>query len=71
MKEDEKGKACGTYEEKRDTYIILVGITKGRSLLGRPRRRWKNNIKINLPEIVSEVLTVFNLAQDRPSIWLF
>jgi hypothetical protein len=62
MKEVERGKACGTYEEKRDTYIVLVGKSEGRRQLGKPRRRWKNYININLPEIVSEVLTVINLA---------
>ena len=35
--------------------------TEGRSPLVRPRRRWRNNTKIELQEIVSEVLTVINL----------
>jgi hypothetical protein len=48
MKEDERGKACGTYEENR-TYIVLVGKSEGRRQLGRLGRRWKSNIKINLP----------------------
>jgi hypothetical protein len=43
----------------------LVGKTEGRRPLGRPRRRWKNNIKIDLSEIVSEVLTVIVLAYER------
>jgi hypothetical protein len=30
MKEDGRGKACGIYEENRDTYIILVGKSEGR-----------------------------------------
>jgi hypothetical protein len=28
MKENERGKACGTYEEKRDAYSVLVGNLK-------------------------------------------
>jgi hypothetical protein len=71
LKDDERGKACGTYEETCDTYIVLVGKSEGWRPLGRPTHRWKNNIKINIPETVSEVLTVINLAQDRPSSWLF
>ena len=71
VKEDERGNAYATCEEKRDTYIVLVGKSERRRQLRRPRRIWKNNIKINLTEIVSEILTVINLAQDRPSCWLF
>jgi hypothetical protein len=51
LKDDERGKACGTYEEKRDAYIVLVRKPEGRIPLGRPTRRWKNDIKIYLPEI--------------------
>ena len=46
-----------------------MGKPEGRRQLGRPRRRSKNNIKINLPEIISEVLTVINWAEDRHN-WL-
>ena len=69
MKDDERRKACGTYEKKRDTYICLVGKSEGRRQLGRPWHRWKNNIKINLPEIILEVLTVINWAEDRHKRW--
>jgi hypothetical protein len=31
-------------EEKRDTYRVLVGKPEGKTPLGRPRNRWKNNI---------------------------
>jgi LmbE family N-acetylglucosaminyl deacetylase len=63
--------ACGTYGEKGDTYSVLVGKPEGSRPLARSRRRWRNNIKIDLPEILSEVLTVINLAHDRPNCWLF
>jgi hypothetical protein len=36
---------------KRNAYRILVGMPERRRLLGRPRRRWADNIKMNLREI--------------------
>jgi hypothetical protein len=37
--------------EKRNAYRILVGKPEGKRLLGRPRRRWVDNIKMVLREI--------------------
>jgi hypothetical protein len=37
--------------EKRNAYRILVGKPEGKRPLGRTRRRWVDNIKINLREI--------------------
>jgi hypothetical protein len=37
--------------EKRNAYRILVGKPEGRRPLGRPRRRWVDNIKMDLREI--------------------
>jgi hypothetical protein len=37
--------------EKRNAYRILVGMPEGKSPLGRPRRRWADNIKMDLREI--------------------
>jgi hypothetical protein len=45
------GMACSTNGEKRNTYRILVGKPEGKRPLGRPRRRWMNNIKMDLREI--------------------
>jgi hypothetical protein len=45
------GRACNTNGEKRNAYKILVEKSKGRILLGRPRRRWVNNIKLDHTEI--------------------
>jgi hypothetical protein len=39
------GRVCSTNEEKRNAYRILVGELQGKILLGRPRRRWVDNIK--------------------------
>jgi hypothetical protein len=37
--------------KKRDSYKILVGKPKGKRQLGRPRRRWVDNIRIDLGEV--------------------
>jgi hypothetical protein len=37
--------------EKRNASRIMVGKPEGKKLLGRPRRRWVDNIKIDLREI--------------------
>jgi hypothetical protein len=37
--------------EKRNAYRILLGKPEGKGPLGRPRRRWVNNIKMDLREI--------------------
>jgi hypothetical protein len=38
-------------EEMRNAYNILVGKLEGKRLLRRPRRRWEDNIRIDLREI--------------------
>jgi hypothetical protein len=38
-------------EERRDIYRVLVGKPEGKRLLGRPRRKWKDNIKMDLQEV--------------------
>jgi hypothetical protein len=42
---------CSTHGEKRNAYRVLVGNPEGSRLLGRPRRRWEDNIKTKLIEI--------------------
>ena len=37
--------------ERRDVYRVLVGKTKGKTPLGRPKRTWEDNIKTELKEI--------------------
>jgi hypothetical protein len=51
--------------EKRNVYRVLVGKPEGKSPLGRPRRRWIDNIKMYLLEIGSSVVDWIGLAQDR------
>jgi hypothetical protein len=38
-------------EEKRNTYMLLVRNPEGKRPLERPRRRWVNNIRMNLGEV--------------------
>jgi hypothetical protein len=51
--------------EKRNAYRILVGTPEGKSPLGRPIRRWVNNIKMDLREIGWDGMDWIDLAQDR------
>jgi hypothetical protein len=51
--------------EKTNVYRLLVGKPEGRRPLGRPRRRWMDNIKMNLLEIGVSVVDWIGLAQDR------
>jgi hypothetical protein len=51
--------------EKRNVYRLLVGKPEGKRPLGRPRRRWINNIKMDLLEIGLNVVDWIGLAQDR------
>jgi hypothetical protein len=51
VKEDEMGRACNTNGEKRNAYRIMVGMPEGKRPLGRPRRRWMDNNKMDLREI--------------------
>jgi hypothetical protein len=51
--------------EKRNVYRLLVGKPEGKRPLGRPRRRWMNNIKMDLSEIRVNVVDWIGLAQDR------
>jgi hypothetical protein len=51
--------------EKRNVYGLLVGKPEGKLPLGRPRRRWIDNIKMDLLEIGVSVVDWIGMAQDR------
>jgi hypothetical protein len=51
--------------ERRGAYRALVGKPEGRRPLGRPRRRWKDNIKMDLREVGYGGADWVDLAQDR------
>jgi hypothetical protein len=59
------GRACNTNGEQRNTYRILVGKPEEKRLLGRPRRRWIDNIKFDLKEIGWDGMDWIDLAQDK------
>jgi hypothetical protein len=50
---------------KWNVYSLLVGKPEGKRPLGRPRRRWIDNIKMDLLEIELNVVDWIGLAQDR------
>jgi hypothetical protein len=52
-------------EEKRNLYRLLVGKSEGKRPLGRPRRKWIDNIKMDILEIGLGVVDWIGLAQDR------
>jgi hypothetical protein len=52
MKENEMGTACCTHGEKKNACRVLMGNPGERRPLGRPRRRWEDNIKMDLREKV-------------------
>jgi hypothetical protein len=51
--------------EGRGVYRVSMGRPEGKRPLGRPRRRWKDNIKIDLREIGIDGANWIRLAQDR------
>ena len=51
--------------ERRGVYRVLVGKPGGKRPLGRPRRRWEDNIKIDLQKVRCGGMEWFELAQDR------
>jgi hypothetical protein len=50
--------------EGRSVYRVLVGRPEGKRPLGRPKRRWKFNIKMDLREIWIDGTNRIRLAQD-------
>ena len=51
--------------EGRGVYRVLVGKPEGKRLLGRPRRRWEDNIRMDLQEVGLGYEDWIGLAQDR------
>ena len=55
----------GRMGEERRVYRVLVGKPEGRRPLGRPRRRWADNIIMDLQEVGCGYMDWIGLAQDR------
>jgi len=51
--------------EERGVYRVLVGKSEGKRPLGRPSRRWVDNIRMDLQEMGCEYMDWIGLAQDR------
>jgi hypothetical protein len=59
------GRACSTNGEKMNAYRVLVRKSKGKRPLERPRRRWEDNIRMDLREIGWGGMDWIDLAQDK------
>jgi hypothetical protein len=55
--------------KRRGVYRVLVRKLEGKGPLGRPRRRWEGNIKIDFKEVGCRGMGSIELAQDRDR-WL-
>jgi hypothetical protein len=58
-------RTCSTSGKKRNAYRLFVGKPEGKRPLGRPTRRWVDNIKMDLREIVWDGVVWIDMAQDR------
>jgi hypothetical protein len=52
-------------EEERNSYTALVGKPEGRIPLGRPRRGWKDNVKMGLKELGWDSVEWIDQTQDK------
>jgi hypothetical protein len=59
------GGPCSTNGEKRNAYRLLMGKSEGKTPLGRPRRRWVDNIRMDLEEVGWGDVDWIGLAKDR------
>jgi hypothetical protein len=59
------GGACSTFGEGRGVYRVLMGKPEGNRPLGRPRRRWEDNVRMDLQELGCGCGDCIGLAQDR------
>jgi len=57
--------ACGAYGEGKGVYRVLVGKPEGKRPLERSRRRWEDNIKMDLQEVGCGGMDWIELAQGR------
>jgi len=55
--------------EERVMYRVLLGKLEGRRPMGRPRRRWVDNISMDLQEVGCGYMDWIGLAQDRERWW--
>jgi hypothetical protein len=58
-------RACSTNGEKENAYRTLVEMSDGKRPLGRPRRRWVDDITVDLREIGWDGVEWIDMAEDR------
>jgi transposase len=58
-------RTCSRYGGEERCVQVLVGKPEGKRPLGRPGRRWEDNIKIGLREVGWRGIDWINLSQDR------
>ena len=59
------GEACGTYGGRERCAQDFGGETRGKETIGRPRRKWEDNIKMDLQEVGRGYGDWMEFAQDR------
>jgi hypothetical protein len=59
------GGACSADGEERYMYRVLMGKPEGKRTLGRPSRRWEDNIRMDIQEVGCGAGDWIGLAQDR------
>ena len=65
IEKNEMGETCSKYGERRVVRRVLVGKPEGKIPLGRPKRRWEDNIKMDHQEVGCGGMDWIKLAQDR------
>jgi hypothetical protein len=63
--------ACNAYGERRGVNRVLMEKPEGKRPLGRPRRRWEDNIMMALQEVGCGDMDWIDLAQDRDRLRVF
>ena len=69
IEKNEMGWACGAYGLGEGMYRVLEGKPEGRKPVGRPRRRWVDNIRMDLQEVGCGYMDWIGLVQDRDRWW--
>jgi len=59
------GRACCAYGDRKGVNGVLVGKPEGKRPLRKPRRRWEDNIKMDLQEVGCGGMDWVELAHDR------
>ena len=65
IEKNEMGGACSAYGGRREAYRVLVGKPEGKRPLRKSRRRWEDNIKMDLQKVGCGGMDWIELTQDR------